>query len=328
MSIRSSLLSKGALLWLLLANVVWAATPTTPVTLRVGVASQLGPDTWLKAAGLDQNLPYKIEWSYFVASPAGLEALRAGHIDIVMGGGQGVLNVATQPDAIAAVSAYRRTLFVGLIVPKSSPAKSVADLRGRKIAIYRAGGSHGTLLQILSKAGLGMADVTLVNLTPPDAMAAFSKGDVDAWMIWDPSVAIAQQKYGARVLAVPDANDIGQFGFHYANRKALQDPGKRTALIDYITRHVRSLEWLKQNPDKWAALQAQLSKIDPAAALLSAKRTGIEYMPIDASLVQQEQKFADLMVDLKVIPRKVDVHPAFDLNFNSQVTHALGAKTN
>ncbi len=214
MSSYRSVLSKWILSWLLLtSSQVWAAdagatgisaAQLASVTLRVGVASQLGPDTWLKASGLDQNLPYKIEWSYFVASPAGLEALRAGHIDIVMGGGQGVLNVAVRPDSIAAISAYRRTLFSGLIVPKSSPAKTAADLRGKKIAIYRSGGSHGTLLQILSKSGVALDEVTLVNLTPADAMAAFSKGDVDAWMIWDPSIAIAQAKYGARILAVPE----------------------------------------------------------------------------------------------------------------------------
>jgi sulfonate transport system substrate-binding protein len=296
------------------------------VTLRVGVASQLGPDTWLKASGLDRNLPYKIEWSYFVASPAGLEALRAGYIDVVMGGGQGVLNAATKPDSIAAVSAYRRTLFSGLIVPGNSAAKDVADLRGKKIAIYRAGASHGSLLQILSKAGLSLHDVTLVNLTPPDGMAAFSKGDVDAWMVWDPSIAIAQYKYGARILATPGDQDIGQYGFHYANRKSLQDPGKRAALTDYIVRHVKSLQWLAKNPEKWADMQVKLSKIDAPAALLSAKRTGIQYVPIDAGLVRDEQKFADLMVDLGVIPRKLDVGPVFDIPFNSQLSQALGAQ--
>lgn len=299
---------------------------TEVVTLRVGVASQLGPDTWLKASGLDQNLPYKIEWSYFVASPAGLEALRAGHIDIVMGGGQGVLNVATRPDSIIAVSAYRRTLFSGLIVPGNSPVKKVADLRGRKVAIYRAGGSHGSLMQILKKGGLSLDDVTLVNLTPADAMTAFGKGQVDAWMVWDPSIAIAQNKFGARVIATPADNDVGQYGFHYANRKALADPAKRDALRDYISRHVRSVTWLTQNPQKWADLQVKLARIDYPAALLSAQRVGIQYVPIDTALINEEQKFADLMVDLKVLPRQVDVRPAFDVAFNQQLTQSLGAK--
>jgi sulfonate transport system substrate-binding protein len=297
-----------------------------PVTLRVGVASQLGPDTWLKAAGLDEGLPYKIEWSYFVASPAGLEALRAGHIDVVMGGGNGVLGIAARRDSIVAVSAYRNTLFTGLVVPQRSPAKSVADLRGKKITIYRAGGSHGTLAQMLASAGVGIDEVTLVNLTPADALAAFSKGEVDAWMVWDPSIAIAQSRFGARVLAVPEDDDIGQYGFHYANRAAIENPAKRAALRDYILRHVRSLEWIKSHPEQWASLQTQLARIDARAAQLSAQRTGIRYSPIDERLISNQQQYADLMVDLGVIPRKVQVRSAFDIQFNQELTTALKAQ--
>lgn len=318
-------LSRAFALWFALA-LSFAnahAAGAGPVTLRVGVASQLGPDTWLKAAGLDQNLPYKIEWSYFVASPAGLEALRAGHIDVVMGGGQGVLGIAARRDSIVAVSAYRRTLFSGIVVPKNSPAKTAADLRGKKIAIYRAGGSHGTLARMLSNAGVGIKEVTLINLTPADALAAFSKGDVDAWVVWDPSIAIAQSKYGARVLAVPKDDDIGQYGFHYANRDAVADPAKRAALTDYIVRHVKSLQWLKSHPDEWADIQTRLARIDKEAAQLAARRTGIRYSAINDPLIADQQQYADLMVELGVIPRKVQVRGAFDVQFNNELTAAL-----
>lgn len=294
-----------------------------PVVLRVGVASQLGPDTWLKAASLDKDLPYKIEWSYFVASPAALEALRAGHIDVVMGGGQGVLSIASRRDSILAVSAYRRTLFTGVIVPKNSPAKGLADLRGKKIAIYRAGGSHGTLAKMLADVGVRIHEVTLVNLTPADALAAFGRGEVDAWVVWDPSIAIAQTKFGARLLASPKDDDIGQYGFHYANRKAVEDSAKRVALIDYIVRHVKSLEWIKAHPKEWADIQTRIARIDAEAAELSANRTGIRYSPIDERLIDEQQQYADLMATLGVLPRKVEVRGVFDTEFNKQLTVAL-----
>jgi len=314
-----------ALWWVsaLLTTGIAHAASSARVTLRVGVASQLGPDTWLKAASLDKNLPYDIEWSYFVASPAGLEALRAGHIDVVMGSGQGVLGIAARRDSIVAVSAYRQTLFMGIVVPKGSPAKTAADLRGKKIAIYRAGGLHGTLAWMLADAGVGIDEVTIVNLAPADALAAFSRGELDAWLVWDPSIAIAQSRYGARVLVVPQADDVGQFGFHYANRAAVANPAKRAALTDYLVRHVKSMQWITSNPVEWAALQTQLARIDEKAAHLSAHRAGISYSPINEALLASQQQYADLMVDLGVIPKKVQVRGAFDVQFNHQLTLAL-----
>ncbi|MDO1747294.1 sulfonate ABC transporter substrate-binding protein, partial [Escherichia coli] len=68
-------------------------------------------------------------------------------------------------------------------------------------ALQKGSSSHYLLVQAVRKAGLKWSDITPIWLTPADARAAFQKGAVDAWAIWDPYYASAQLEDQARVLA-------------------------------------------------------------------------------------------------------------------------------
>ena len=85
-------------------------------------------------------------------------------------------------------------------MPKDSPLKSVADLKGKKIALNKGSNVHYLLVRALEQAGLQYSDVQVVFLPPADARAAFERGSVDAWVIWDPFLAAAETSIGARVL--------------------------------------------------------------------------------------------------------------------------------
>jgi sulfonate transport system substrate-binding protein len=104
-----------------------------------------------------------------------------------------------------------------LFVPKDSPARSVADLKGKRVAFQKGSGSHFLLASALQKAGLKFSDITPVYLSPSDARAAFVSGGIDAWVVWDPYFASAQKAYQVRVLSdysgLPQAN-----GFYLASR--------------------------------------------------------------------------------------------------------------
>ena len=88
-----------------------------------------------------------------------------------------------------------------IIVPKDSALRSVADLKGRKVALNKGSNVHYLLVKALEKAGLRYTDVQTVFLPPADARAAFERGSVDAWVIWDPFLAAAERQIGARQLA-------------------------------------------------------------------------------------------------------------------------------
>jgi hypothetical protein len=88
-----------------------------------------------------------------------------------------------------------------IVVPKDSKLRSLADLKGKKVVLNKGSNVHYLLVKALEKAGLGYKDIDVVYLPPADARAAFERGAVDAWAIWDPFLAAAEKQLGARVLA-------------------------------------------------------------------------------------------------------------------------------
>jgi sulfonate transport system substrate-binding protein len=85
-----------------------------------------------------------------------------------------------------------------IVVPGDSGLKTVAQLKGKKIALNKGSNVHYLLVRAIEKAGLKYSDITPVYLPPADARAAFERGSVDAWVIWDPLLAAAEKQLGAR----------------------------------------------------------------------------------------------------------------------------------
>src|SRR5207245_5772966 len=150
----------------------------------------------LKAAG------YKVVWTEFPSGPPLLEALNVGAIDFG-NTGEAPPIFAQAAGAPLQYVAYEPPAPKGeaILVPKDSPLKSVADLKGKRVALNKGSNVHYLLVKALEKAGLKYTDIQPVFLAPSDALAAFTRGSVDAWVIWDPYEAAAEASTGARILA-------------------------------------------------------------------------------------------------------------------------------
>src|ERR1700675_2414508 len=135
----------------------------------------------------------KIQWTQFPAGPHLLEGMNVGSIDIGPSG---------EAPPIFAQAAGTPFVYLGsqppypsgeaILVPKDSPIKTVADLKGKRIALNKGSNVHYLLLKALEKAGLKYQEVQTAFLQPADARAAFDGGKVDAWVIWDPFLTVAQ----------------------------------------------------------------------------------------------------------------------------------------
>lgn len=112
-----------------------------------------------------------------------------------------------------------------ILVAENSPIKTVADLKGHKVAFQKGSSSHNLLLRALRQAGLKFTDIQPTYLTPADARAAFQQGNVDAWAIWDPYYSAALLQGGVRVLK--DGTDLNQTGSFYL---AARPYAEKTAL--------------------------------------------------------------------------------------------------
>jgi sulfonate transport system substrate-binding protein len=171
------------------------------LTLHVG--DQKGnTEALLRAAGALDNLPYRVAFSTFTSGPPQVEAATAAKIDFAITGNTPPIFGAASDAKVKVVSAYDGG-GVGdqILVRADSPIKTVADLRGKTIAVGKGSSAHGNILGQLDKAGLSPADVKLVFLQPADALSAFTQRQADAWAIWDPYTAQAEQHIPVRGIA-------------------------------------------------------------------------------------------------------------------------------
>lgn len=293
-----------------------SAVNLSKVTLRV--ADQVkGTESRLEASGVLANLPYKIEWSQFAAAAPQLQAVRAGAADVGFAGDAPTLNAIGTGSDIKIVGAVRAVNDSGLalLVPKNSPVKTIADLKGKTVSPTTKGSiGHYLLLGALQKGGLTAQDVKVSYLPPSAASAAFSSGQLAAWAVWDPYTALAEAQ-GARVLATGDGISKG-LGFLDASSKALADPGKRAAIADFIQRVAKSWTWAAANPAPFAQLYANLTKLPLPVATTVAKRAIYQSAPLDATVISDLQQEADVYTAAGVIPTKLDVSSAFDRTLN------------
>ena len=192
-------------------------------------------------------------------------------------------------------------------MPGGSPIKTVADLKGKKIALNKGSNVHYFLVKLLEKAGLRYADVTPVWLSPADARAAFEKGAIDAWAIWEPYLAAAQNTLSAQILA--DANGVVKNrAYYFSSRDYTQ---KNRDVINVIIDELNQIDvWAKANR---GALSAELSTVlglpRPVVDIMVG-RSSFGTEPITASILAEQQIIADTFLELKLIPKKIDVKEA------------------
>ncbi len=255
----------------------------------------------LKTLGVDT-----MKWIEFQYGPPLMEALGLGAIDIgpvgdtppifAQAAGANVVYVASNPASDSA-----------LLVPQSSPIRTLADLKGKKIAFAKGSSSHNLTVQILAKAGLTYADITPVYLTPADAAAAFARGSVDAWTIWDPYYAIAELRQKARTLASTKTVQPSN-SFYLANRTfAGRHPAILRAAIDEVA---KVTEWADKNRDKLAAAISEITGVEREAQQVAVDRATIALRPIDEAVIAQQQEIADTFHKLGLIPKPIVVRDA------------------
>ncbi len=196
-----------------------AAAADAPAKVRIGFQKSSTLINVLKANGeLEKGLAdlgVSVTWSEFPSGLPLLEALNVGAIDV---SGDVADTVPVFAQAAGAKLTYLASeapspTAQALLVRADSPIKSVADLKGKKVAVTKGAGSHYLLIALLAKAGLKFKDVEPAYLTPADGRAAFEKGAVDAWVTWDPFVAAAQKQSAVRVVA--DGTGVADYQRYY-----------------------------------------------------------------------------------------------------------------
>lgn len=271
----------------------------------------------LEVSGETKNLPYAIQWSEFPsASPLG-EALNANAVDI------GALGDAPYVFALGAGGALKVVSIIhaegrnttALLVPKDSPIKTVADLKGKKIVTGRGSIGHYLAIKALTNAGLTTKDVQFIFLLPSESRLVLDNGTVDAWSTWDPYTTVVTSQSQARVL-VSGRQLLSNHLYLAATSQAIAD--KRPQLDDFVARVDRAYAWANTHPNEYAAAQAKITGLPLEVHVEVAKDTHLTPVAIDDSVIRGLQATADTYQQEGLLTKHIDVSQGFDKSFNAK----------
>lgn len=307
----------------LAASPLLGATAWAEGVLRAG-DQKGGTQSVMKAAGVLDGLPYRLEWSQFAAAAPLLEALNAGAVDLAFAG-DAPTTFAMAAGLQARIIQPVRTTGAGtaIVVPAASPVREAADLRGRSIATNRGSIGHALVLAVAEAQGWRPSDIRLVNLLPNDAKTALSTGAVDAWCSWGVYVAQARLADGARVVVDGGRGLLTGLSYLVASDEAIAR--RRDALLDFCRRLAVARRWAEAHRDEYArVLAAEIGVSQPVARLVFETETPVP-VPIDAQVVADEQRTADRYLAAGVIRAGLDAARLFDASFNPALAGGGGA---
>ncbi|MCX5469806.1 sulfonate ABC transporter substrate-binding protein [Acinetobacter nematophilus] len=285
--------------------------PQETTTLNIGF-QKYGVLPIIKARGdLDKALKQKgvnVKWVEFPAGPQLLEGLNVGSVSFGESGeAPPIFAQAANSNLVYVANQPAAPLAEALIVPKDSPIQSVQDLKGKRVVLNKGSNVHYLLLKVLEANHLKLDDIQVVYLPPADARAAFEKGAVDAWVIWDPFFAAAEKQLNAKVIATGQ-NLVNNHQFYLADRKfAEQHPDVLKTVVNELN---TTTQWVSQHQTDAAKLLEKPTGLPLDVLNTSISRMGFGVSSISNDVVKKQQDVADAFYQQKLIPNKINIQAA------------------
>lgn len=245
-----------------------------------------------------------VKWIEFSSGPPMMEAMNVGSVDFGAVGDSPPVFAQAAGAAIVYAAGQPITNGQGILVPKESPIRSIADLKGKRIGFTKGSSAHNVVVQTLEQAGLIYADITPVYLTPPDAGPAFANGSIEAWAIWDPYFAIGETRQNGRILI--NAREVTKTNsFYIANRDFARNHG--TILQQIVDVTTAAGRWAEQHRDEVARSLAAISGVPLDIQTVAANRANFVVGPVTDDIVATQQGVADRFYKIGLIPKPIVV---------------------
>jgi sulfonate transport system substrate-binding protein len=288
----------------------FAVSANARETVRIGYQKSSTLITLLKTQGtLEQALGkdnIDITWHEFPSGLPLLEALNVGNVDISA-------DVADTVPIFAQAAKARLTYFAeespspaaqAIVVRNDSPIRQLSDLKGKKIAVTRAAGTHYLLIAALTKAGLSFSDIQPAYLSPADGRAAFENDKVDAWVTWEPFLTSVQRRLPTRTLT--DGAGLASYKRYYLTSTAYAK-----AHPEVLKRVYEQLQqaggWIKSHPREAAQVLGPLwGNLDVDTVEAANAHRSYQVEPVKADQLGEQQKIADAFFNAGLLPTAVD----------------------
>lgn len=296
-----------------------AASAQQPDKIRIGYQVWASSDLLAKALKLtDQAFPgVTVE---YLRNDSGRDvntAMAAGGIDI------GALGSVAAAVGLSRGIPYQIYYLLDLIgtgeaLVVKDDIKAIADVKGKKIATPFSSTSHYSLLSLLSLEGINSSDLNVLDMQPPDMLAAWQRGDIDGGYVWEPSLSKMQKEGGSILATSADLAGRGAATFDVSivrQEFAQQYPDVMKTYTEVLDEAVKIY---RSSPDEAAKALAPELGVTPEEAKVQAsqfiwldsteksnpKYFGTEDNP--GELAKLLKASADFMVAQKAIPSAPD----------------------
>jgi aliphatic sulfonates family ABC transporter substrate-binding protein len=309
--VRARLIAEGALKGPLRRGLSTAPQRALPLPrLRIGY-QKLGLLMVVKGYGaFDAALAARgiaVDWVEYAGGIQLVEALQSGELAAgVVGDCPAVFAQAEDVPFVYLAAEPPAPRGTALIVRESSSVRSVAQLRGKRVAVHRGAQAHYLLIKALEEVGVRPDELEICFEPPERALRAFGRGEVDGWAVWDPWLSSALLDVGARVLR--DSAGLMNNSVYYLARRDFAE-GSPELVRDLLTHVDVAAQWAKRDPARAAAVVAPDLGFSSRAMLKSLQRE-LCTMPVSPELIAAQQTIADTLLRLQLIPRRLSIADA------------------
>ncbi|QJP07606.1 ABC transporter substrate-binding protein [Pseudomonas multiresinivorans] len=284
-------------------------------TLRVGDQNYYNVRASMEASGALEGAPYTVDWKHFQSAAPVAEGLQAGALDLGFLGDSGFIFLAAKGAPVKLIGISRQNPdTIALLVPKDSPVKTIADLKGKKVAYWPGAWSQQLTLRALEKAGLPSDYVEFVKLMPIDAAAALPRGSIDAFPVWEPYISQQIVFSGARPILtardlMPGLSSIA------ANANSI-DP-KREQIADFLGRLQKARAWVEAHKEQYADIWAKKANLDQSVSRHWIGQAAMSVGPVDKQAAADYQGTADFLLQTGALPKAFDTSSVIDTSFTT-----------
>ncbi|MFC0568869.1 MAG: ABC transporter substrate-binding protein [Gluconobacter japonicus] len=280
--------------------------------LRIG-DQKGGARSLLKAAGIGDNASSPLQWSLFAGAPMLIQALTAKAIDAGVIGDAPLVFAQSGSDEITAIAGVQTDgTTTAVVVPPDSAIRSVADLKGKRIATLKGQTGHYLVLAALKAAGLHAKDVRFVFIPPVAAKLALQTGAVDAWATWGPYISDAKVSNGAREI-VNGGQLMSGLSYVVATREALEK--NRAGLVNYVQQLKAGHQWMQTHTDDYAKVWAEEVGLSLPVAKDVVRTMRGTIIPLTPDIVVKQQQVSDFMTETGMISGKLNAQAVMDGSF-------------
>jgi sulfonate transport system substrate-binding protein len=210
-----------------------------------------------------------VRWVQSHGSNKALEFLNAGSVDFGSSAGAAALLAKINGNPIQSVYIYSKPEWTALVTRAENGIKSIADLKGKRVAVTRGTDPYIFLLRALAGAGLGEKDIRPVLVQHADGRTALERGDVDAWAGLDPMMAETELERGSLLFfRNADANTYGVLNVREDFAKQYPE-----IVIRVLRQYERGRKWALANPAELRDILAKAARLKANVAAKQLERT-------------------------------------------------------